>query len=493
MPSGLSFPQWLKGSSIFGELRTWICSPLPRTTNYPYSAARTRTLGRGEWTHSSALGQHGALRPFSVLPDSQDNQQLSRQQKRKDGPRGASVASERVVSGPVGIAGRSASGTPYLESSSQADARGDLPWKRGDVEASRVASIERLYRERGFSSVAARAMSTSVRKSSQKNYQNKWGCFVRWCRRQAIGPLQASILQVVEFFLYLRDSRKLSLSAVKGYRSALAQSFRLRGLDISLSPEVCELFKHFRVNCPPTPLRSPRWDLTLVLESLRKAPYEPLSTASDKDLTLKTVFLLALASSKRVSELHGLSKVVSHTREWSSVSLSLAPDFVAKNQIPDDPSSYVGTFSIPALTNLEKCSDKDLLLCPVRAMRKYLSRMSRSRPPSSSRLFLSCGPNKKEITRTCISVWLRQVIQRAHQGRERERNASGLIVREIRALSTALLFKKNYSVSQIMRAGQWRGKSTFTKFYLRDTAHRYLETYSLGPIVAGQSIIEGDH
>ena len=50
----------------------------------------------------------------------------------------------------------------------------------------------------------------------------------------------------------------------------------------------------------------PGWDLGIMLEALSKPPYEPLWEASLKLLTLKTVFLLAMASLGRSSELQGL-------------------------------------------------------------------------------------------------------------------------------------------------------------------------------------------
>ena len=45
-----------------------------------------------------------------------------------------------------------------------------------------------------------------------------------------------------------------------------------------------------------------QWDLGIVLEAFSKTPYEPLREASLKHLTLKTVFLLAMASAGRRSE-----------------------------------------------------------------------------------------------------------------------------------------------------------------------------------------------
>ena len=45
-------------------------------------------------------------------------------------------------------------------------------------------------------------------------------------------------------------------------------------------------------------------EVSLVLHQLTKAPFEPLREASLKHLTFKTVFLLALGSGKRRSEIH---------------------------------------------------------------------------------------------------------------------------------------------------------------------------------------------
>ena len=50
---------------------------------------------------------------------------------------------------------------------------------------------------------------------------------------------------------------------------------------------------------------------------------------------------MALASAKRIGELHSLSYCVSHSRNWSEVSFSFVPGFVAKTQ---DPSSLAPWF-----------------------------------------------------------------------------------------------------------------------------------------------------
>ena len=61
----------------------------------------------------------------------------------------------------------------------------------------------------------------------------------------------------------------------------------------------------------PVELRPPAWNIALVLQSLIGAPYEPFD---ERFLAQKMLFLLALASAKRIGELHTLSYRFSHSR-----------------------------------------------------------------------------------------------------------------------------------------------------------------------------------
>ncbi|KAI2659278.1 UDP-glucuronosyltransferase 1-2 [Labeo rohita] len=58
---------------------------------------------------------------------------------------------------------------------------------------------------------------------------------------------------------------------------------------------------------PPACSRVSSWDLAVILEALSKPPFEPLDEVSEKFHTVKTVFLLAISSLKRVSDLQALS------------------------------------------------------------------------------------------------------------------------------------------------------------------------------------------
>ena len=261
------------------------------------------------------------------------------------------------------------------------------------------------------------------------------------CQR-GISPVAATIQQIADFLVYLRREKLLSLSAVKGYRSALNSVFALRGMDLSASRELSMLMRGFKKSLSPQEVRPPEWDVTLVLSYLRGAPFEPLRQASLRDVTLKTLFLLALASAKRIGELHGFSHEVRHSRGWNSLTFSFVPDFVAKTQDPSVFDPRFESFTIPSLRDFTDGDQDEMLLCPVRAVREYLRRTRECRP-QLPRLFLSTGSRRKMVSRNTISFWLREVIRKAYV-------SSGVDLpprirsHELRAIAPSVAFRRNF-------------------------------------------------
>ena len=87
----------------------------------------------------------------------------------------------------------------------------------------------------------------------------------------------------------------------------------------------------FFLERPPARKFLPTWSLPCVLEALAKAPFEPLAEASLRDVTIKTVFLMAIASGHCRSALRALPAAPGHIR-WDGVRLIPNPSYVAKNQ-----------------------------------------------------------------------------------------------------------------------------------------------------------------
>ena len=67
-----------------------------------------------------------------------------------------------------------------------------------------------------------------------------------------------------------------------------------------------------------------------MLDFLCSPVFEPIANASLRDLTRKTLLVVALATAKRVGELQALSRVVSFSS--SAAGLAYVPEFVAKTE-----------------------------------------------------------------------------------------------------------------------------------------------------------------
>ena len=208
---------------------------------------------------------------------------------------------------------------------------------------------------------------------------------------------------------------------------------------------------------------------------------EPLSSASLRDLTRKTLFLVALVTAKRVGELQALSRIVSSSS--SSAGLSYVPEFLAKAETAVRPLPR--TFDIQYLGDFAADLSEDLLLCPVRSLSAYVARTSQfvNRP---RRLFVSPRCSSCAMSRNGISFFLREVI--VHSGASSEAVVAPS-AHSIRGIATSSAFFRNWSLRSVLEAASWRSNTVFTSFYLRDLQFVFEGVRSLGPFVAaGESI-----
>ena len=325
----------------------------------------------------------------------------------------ASLAREGVIRRFASFADPTSCHPALVGQSATAAPLQSLPPRRPLVESSRVATLKHHFRKSGFSGRAARVFSGCLWESSSRLYQSRWQIVCGWCHGRGVALVNATVPVVMDFLIHLRLDKGLSVSAVKGYSSALNSVLALKGQNLTSSREIAMLLRSFSRSVNPVELRPPAWDVSLVLQCLTGAPYEPLRMCEERFLAQKTLFLLALALAKRICELHALSYRVSHTRNWGEVSFSYVTGFVAKTQDPSSLAPRFEGFSVPALPSARNnCNGR--LLCPVRAVRCYLDRTAAHRP-QCERLFVTTGRSKKEIWKTTVSFWLRKTISRAYE------------------------------------------------------------------------------
>ena len=213
------------------------------------------------------------------------------------------LASEAVVSGSSRSGGRRSGCSPTVQGPSAPASLPSVPSGSVQAVASCLETIKRFTRAGGFSKHVAQQVSLARRPSSRAGYQSKWLVYRQWCRSEGHSISRPSLAKIANFLFWLCRSRRLSVSAVMGYRSMLSAVFKSVLPEISSSPIIHDLLRSFQVEAPVREVRPPSWDLPTVLNYLRSSPFEPLSSASVRDLTRKTLFLLSLATARRVGEL----------------------------------------------------------------------------------------------------------------------------------------------------------------------------------------------
>ncbi len=97
----------------------------------------------------------------------------------------------------------------------------------------------------------------------------------------------------------------LKHTTILSYISALSSCVsKVDGVLVGQHPLVAKWFLDDRLQNPPRCSLVPPWSLSMVLAAFTEKPFEPLRQAMSRDLTLKTLFLIATASTLRLSELH---------------------------------------------------------------------------------------------------------------------------------------------------------------------------------------------
>ena len=256
----------------------------------------------------------------------------------------------------------------------------------------------------------------------------------------------------------------------------LSAVFRFHLPSLSSHPVIRDLLRSFCLETAERHLRPPAWDLSMVLRFLNSSAFEPLSNAPLRALTQKVLFLVALATAKRVGKLQALSSVVTFVH--GDACLSYVPQFVAKSESLT--RSIPRSFLVKALSDFAAGLDDDLLFCPVRALRIYLDRTASLAPPRH-RLFVSPRRPSHSLSKNAVSFFLRDVISSAGASRP---EVGRIRAHDVRSVSTSVAFHRNWSVSAVLDSATWSSSSVFSSFYLRDIQHVFDGLLSLGPFVA---------
>ncbi|KAK0139969.1 hypothetical protein N1851_023132 [Merluccius polli] len=233
-----------------------------------------------------------------------------------------------------------------------------------------------------------------------------------WCQACHQEPTRCPIPVILDF-LQSRLDDGLAPSTIKVYIAAIsARHNRVDGVTVGSNTLVSHFLKGAQRLRPPQ--RSPRasWDLPLVLQVLGKPPFEPLGGSELKWLSMKTAFLLAMASAKRVGELHALS-VSQECIHWSPDGTGLTlwpnPSFLPKTFSALYVNQPLSLAALKPPTEDGGQTHGETLLCPVRTLRAYIE-MTAGFQQSDSLFVCHTGHRRGHALSKRLSNWIAETI-----------------------------------------------------------------------------------
>ncbi|XP_041436799.1 CTP synthase 1-B isoform X1 [Xenopus laevis] len=371
---------------------------------------------------------------------------------------GTILAPEGLVCGPSGVGSRRS--FPPSPTRGSAHSRSYSSPEFSSVGFNGVALEALVLRRAGAPSSALPTMLRARKPVSARIYHRVWKTFITWCEVRTLDPQRAKERDVLSF-LQGGLSKGLAVSSLKVQISALSILLQVK---LALRNNIKTFIQGATRLTPPYRYPVPPWDLNLVLSALQEDPYEPLDNIPLSTLTEKVVFLLAITSARRVSELAALSCRSPFTIiHADKVVLRPTPDFLPKvvSEFHLNQDLVVPSFC-PNPKNPAECKLHNLDV--VRAIKSYLEATKDVRKTDA--LFIipqgpKCGTKAAKAT---LAKWIRATIIRAYAGKGKPPPLH-VKAHSTRSLSTSWAIRHQASAEQVCRAATWASLHTFTRFY----------------------------
>lgn len=307
--------------------------------------------------------------------------------------------------------------------------------------------------------------------STRALYANRWKLFCVWCADQEVDPATCPIPALLRYLQVLLH-RGLTASTLRVYVAAIsARHVLVDGRTVGSHPLVSRYLRGAARERPPHVTRVPSWDLPVVLEALCSPPFEPLEQADLKWLSVKTAFLLAITTAKRVGELHALSVAqdcLRWTSDGSEVTMWPNPAFLPKRLSAFHINQPIRLSAYSPQTGTEGQHPDARLRCPIRALRRYVDATSGFR--RSDALFLCYGGHRRgcALSKQRLSHWIVEAVLRAYERK-------GLPLPPVkchstRGVSASWAALKGVPLADICAAATWASPCTFARFYRMNVA-----------------------
>jgi site-specific recombinase XerD len=302
-------------------------------------------------------------------------------------------------------------------------------------------------------------LTASLSDSTWKQYKSIFTKWSKFCENQSVDLWQPTLSSILKF-LSILYSDGLSYVSINSARSALSTLLgSVEGFPIGQHPLVVRLVKGVGRLRPPSCKYNYIWDASQVLSLFLnwKANVE----LDLKQLSYKTVGLLALCSAQRVQTLVNITVDKVH---FTPCEVVIRIASVLKTTKPGD----------GCIISLKKYPDEKL--CIYKCLKLYIEKTSALR--KSNNLFVSYQSPYERASSQTVSRWLKEVLK-----------LSGIDINlfsshSFRHSSTSKAVDSGVCLDTIYKAAGWSQKSkVFAKFYKKPLLNADFSSSILGCVL----------
>ena len=397
-------------------------------------------------------------KPDSIAtPTSQSTQESG-------GPLSPTVARETVVHTSPKLFSENLAVTSLLFASKGRPLPGYMPASR-ILQSTRMDCVKRFLKP-WTGNEPANLIATRLAPSTTKQYDSVFHSFQVFVRSKGW-----QVLNVSRILAFFTDSfnRGLSYKTLLVYRAALYEPV-LYALNVDLhSPIVSNFFTALQKKRPPRRTLPPTWSLKDVLDLLSTEEWCAFDISPQQALQ-KAMFLVALSSGSRISELCSLRRDSNHMQispSHSVIHFTPSSSFRFKTQRVLE---GLQMWTLPAFL-LNESRDHHRL-CPVKALLTWLE-ISKNWPNPSSALWLH-PTSKKPLNSNRVNYFFRTLVNLTLT------EPVAIHAHQIRHLSASVSFYQGLSIEKICARCMWSNQDTFVKHYLHPVERNLPPCISLG-------------
>lgn len=294
-----------------------------------------------------------------------------------------------------------------------------------------------------ISEVSRSIIKASWANNTTKQYNFYLQKFKEFCLIRGNQDYLTADLELAVDFLSTLFSDGHSFSSISTARSAISQHVCIQGVncDFGKHPVTVKFMRGVFKLRKPIPRYKSTWDVNIVLDQLRKLDNKAISL---KQLSFKTVMLLALCTSQRTQTLAELKLSNARIHQTKIVFLF---DVALKTSRPGCDTK----FEIFAF-------DEDSSICPFTCVNEYIDRTSLLRG-QADHLFISFQKPHGKVTSQTIGRWLSTVLKSA--GIHELYSAHS-----VRGASASKAASRT-DINLVLKVAGWARAQTFARFYQR--------------------------